>query len=115
MAARPGTTNTRPNRAAAAAASTDGDDSSDESWEGCGENPSFTAFSYGQTTEYHTDSRLTRHKVEAGEEESGYGGGGAGDEATTVVEAASQGRWVAGGGGGWVGEWGLQVPPATES
>lgn len=98
-----------------AAATTSDDSANDESWEGCGENPSFTAFSYGQSTEYHPDSRLTRQEMDLQGERSGYGGGGAEDEATTVVAAASEGHWVAGGGGKWVGEWGLQVPPATEN
>ncbi|CAM9964606.1 unnamed protein product, partial [Pylaiella littoralis] len=90
------------------------DDNADVSWKGCGETPSFSAFSYGQSTEYHPESRLTQQAVEL--RGDGYGGGGATDEATTVV-AAPKGHWAAGGGGNhWVGgDREQQVPPATEN
>eukprot|EP00903_Cladosiphon_okamuranus_P010242 g9699.t2 len=88
------------------------DESSDESWDGCGETAGFSAFSYGQSSEYHPDSRLTRQDVEL--RGGGYGGGGAADDATTVV-AGPKGYWEAGGGGKWVGDRDQQVPPATEN
>lgn len=83
-----------------------------QSWEGCGETAGFSAFSYGQSTEYHPESRLTRQAVEL--RGGGYGGGGATDDATTVV-AAPKGYWEEGGGGKWVGDRDQQVPPATEN
>eukprot|EP00752_Nemacystus_decipiens_P015593 g13916.t1 len=89
-----------------------GQDDADQSWDGCGETAGFSAFSYGQSTEYHPESRLTQRAVEL--RGSGYGGGGATDDATTVV-AAPKGHWEAGGGGKWVGDRDQQVPPATEN
>ncbi|CAM9157676.1 unnamed protein product [Laminaria digitata] len=89
-------------------------DEPDLSWNGCGATEQFSAFSYGQSTEYHPNSRLRRSDVELHQGGGGgYGGGGEDSEATNVVPVP-KGYWASGLGGGWEGDAG-QVPPATEN
>ena len=79
----------------------------DSSWNGCGNTPGFSAFSYGQSTEYHTESRLSRRDVDSHGTEDG--GGRVGDRTTIEVVAVPKGYWE----GTAVGDWG-QVLPTTE-